>query len=354
MNTNRNIKTYLVGGAVRDELMGKLAKDRDYVVVGANPEDLLSLGYEQVGADFPVFLHPVTGEEYALARSERKNGVGYHGFDVITGPGISIEEDLIRRDLTINAIAKDENGTLIDPYGGVEDINNKILRHVSSAFAEDPLRVVRLARFAARYMDFSIAPETVTLAKSVVTSGELNHLHDNRFYAEIVKAFSDGNQGIFFDKLKVFGVFEHVNFFKNFFRKDLDVNDICTFAYMSKKCKNPVDCFLASTADAKYVETFNSHASKMAGILRWCYQQQQANAQTYLTFMKLTRGWNGGVLFCDMVDTLKFTSTPLSWTVIEIVSAIDIKSTEFPHLQGAEVGKAIDAARLNIMNAFLT
>ena len=147
------MKTYLVGGAVRDRLLGIAVKDRDYVVVGATPEDMLRLGYRPVGKDFPVFLHPQTHEEYALARTERKTGRGYHGFAFHADPSVTLEDDLRRRDLTINAIAEDGHGALIDPFGGVRDLEAKILRHVSPAFAEDPVRVLRVARFAARYAD---------------------------------------------------------------------------------------------------------------------------------------------------------------------------------------------------------
>ena len=159
------MQVYLVGGAVRDHLLGHPYHEKDYVVVGATPEQLLSEGYQPVGKDFPVFLHPKTKEEYALARTERKSGMGYHGFQFFTDTTVKLEEDLIRRDLTINAMAMDEDGTVYDPYGGQKDLNQKILRHVSNAFTEDPLRVLRVARFAARYASygFEIAEETLQL-----------------------------------------------------------------------------------------------------------------------------------------------------------------------------------------------
>lgn len=155
------MKVYLVGGAVRDELLGLPVSDRDYVVVGSTPETMLAQGFQQVGKDFPVFLHPQTHEEYALARTERKTGAGYTGFSCYSTPDVTIEDDLLRRDLTINAIAKDDQGQLTDPYNGVDDLKARVLRHVSEAFAEDPLRVLRVARFAARYAEqgFHIAPK---------------------------------------------------------------------------------------------------------------------------------------------------------------------------------------------------
>ena len=198
------MKTYLVGGAVRDRLLGIAVKDRDYVVVGASPDDLLRLGYKPVGKDFPVFLHPQTREEYALARTERKTGRGYHAFAFDTDPGVTLEDDLRRRDLTINAIAEDENGALIDPFGGVNDLRNKILRHVSPAFAEDPVRVLRVARFAARYaaQGFRVAEETLTLMQTMVKSGEVDHLVPERIWAETRKALAEPTPSAFLQSLR--------------------------------------------------------------------------------------------------------------------------------------------------------
>ena len=168
------MKIYMVGGAVRDKLLGEYSKERDFVVVGATREEMLDLGYKQVGKGFPVFLHPKTNEEYALARTERKIGKGYTDFVCDTSKDITLEEDLKRRDFTINAIAEAEDGTLIDPYGGQKDLNARILRHVSSSFSEDPLRVLRLARFAARFSDFTIHTDTMKLAKTIVESNEID------------------------------------------------------------------------------------------------------------------------------------------------------------------------------------
>ena len=161
------MKTYVVGGAVRDELLGLPVKDRDWVVVGATPEQMLAKGYLQVGRDFPVFLHPQSHEEYALARTERKTAPGYTGFVVHAAPGVTLEDDLLRRDLTINAIARDAAGNYIDPHGGRADLAARVMRHVSPAFAEDPVRILRVARFAARFADFSVAPETLALMRDM-------------------------------------------------------------------------------------------------------------------------------------------------------------------------------------------
>ena len=179
------MKTYLVGGAVRDALMGKAGADRDWVVVGGTPEAMVALGYQPVGRDFPVFLHPDTHEEYALARTERKTARGYHGFAIHAAPDVTLEEDLARRDLTINAIAQDEHGNRTDPYGGERDIAAKVLRHVTDAFREDPVRILRLARFAARFPDFSVAPETMTLMCEMVTEGEVDALVSERVWQEL-------------------------------------------------------------------------------------------------------------------------------------------------------------------------
>jgi tRNA nucleotidyltransferase (CCA-adding enzyme) len=184
-------RTYLVGGAVRDRLLGLPVQDRDWVVVGASPQELLNAGYLPVGKDFPVFLHPKTHEEVALARTERKTAAGYHGFAVHAAPDVTLEQDLARRDLTINAMAEDEHGAVIDPYQGQRDIVAKVLRHVSPAFAEDPVRILRLARFAARFADFSVAPETVELMRAMVAAGEVDALVAERVWQELSRGLME-------------------------------------------------------------------------------------------------------------------------------------------------------------------
>jgi len=195
------METYLVGGSVRDQLLGLPIKDRDWLVVGSTVENMLSLGYQAVGKDFPVFLHPKTHEEYALARTERKSAPGYKGFIVHAAPDVSLEQDLIRRDLTINAIAQDKQGNLIDPYHGQQDIKDKILRHVSPAFTEDPVRVLRIARFAARF-NFTIADETSQLIKQMVENKELEHLVAERVWQELEKALASPKPSLFFMALR--------------------------------------------------------------------------------------------------------------------------------------------------------
>lgn len=197
------MKIYLVGGAVRDQLLNLPVKDRDWVVVGATPETLLQQGYQQVGKDFPVFLHPDTHEEYALARTERKSGSGYTGFTCYAAPDVTLEDDLQRRDLTINAIAYSAKGEYIDPYHGIDDIHAKLLRHVSDAFSEDPLRVLRVARFAARFapLGFTIAPETMSLMQEMTNSGELNALTAERVWKETEKALHSQAPQVYFEIL---------------------------------------------------------------------------------------------------------------------------------------------------------
>ena len=182
------MKVYLVGGAVRDKLLGLPVKEKDWVVVGSTAQEMKDKGYKQVGKDFPVFINPKTGEEYALARTERKSGHGYAGFEFDTNPNVTLEEDLARRDLTINAIAQDEDGTLIDPFNGQEDIRNKKLRHVSDAFSEDPLRVLRVARFKANLKNFEITKETLQKIEKVVTSNEMKYLTGERIWLELTKS----------------------------------------------------------------------------------------------------------------------------------------------------------------------
>ena len=199
------MQIYMVGGAVRDALLGLPVQDRDWVVVGATPEALMALGYVPVGKDFPVFLHPASREEYALARTERKTAQGYRGFAVHAAPDVTLEEDLARRDLTINAIAQGADGALTDPYGGQRDIAARVLRHVTEAFAEDPVRILRVARFAARFPDFSIAPETLALMQRMVTDGEVDALVPERVWQELARGLMAQQPSRMFEVLRACG-----------------------------------------------------------------------------------------------------------------------------------------------------
>lgn len=225
------MKTYLVGGAVRDELLDLLVKDRDWVVTGATPEEMLKRGFKQVGADFPVFLHPDTREEYALARTERKQGRGYHGFTVYSAPDVTLEDDLKRRDLTINAMAKSTEGELVDPFGGRQDIQTRSLRHVSEAFAEDPLRILRTARFAARLqpLGFTVAEPTMALMQEMVKAGEVEHLVPERVWQEIQRALHENEPGTFFDVLRNCGALATII-------PELDQDDTYSAALKALRC----------------------------------------------------------------------------------------------------------------------
>ena len=196
------MQIYLVGGAVRDRLLGRPGGDRDWVVVGSTPEAMTAAGYRPVGKDFPVFLHPDTHEEYALARTERKHGHGYHGFQVYAAPDVTLEDDLVRRDLTINAMAQDADGRVTDPHGGQRDLAARVLRHVSPAFAEDPVRILRLARFAARFADFTVADETMALMRQMVDDGEVDHLVAERVWQELARGLMEERPSRMFEVLR--------------------------------------------------------------------------------------------------------------------------------------------------------
>lgn len=199
------MKAWIVGGAVRDELLGLPVRDRDWVVVGATPEQMLAAGFRPVGKDFPVFLHPETHEEYALARTERKTGHGYKGFTFHASPDVTLEQDLARRDLTINAMARDEDGTITDPFGGRQDLAARVLRHVSPAFSEDPLRILRVARFAARFDAFTVAPETMALMRDIVSAGEVEHLVAERVWQELARGLMEDHPQRMFAVLRESG-----------------------------------------------------------------------------------------------------------------------------------------------------
>ncbi|MHA4869013.1 multifunctional CCA addition/repair protein [Duganella sp. PWIR1] len=204
------MQTYVVGGAVRDALLGLPVKDHDHVVVGATPDDMIAQGFRPVGKDFPVFLHPKTQEEYALARTERKTAPGYKGFVFHTSPDVTLEDDLVRRDLTINAIARADDGTLTDPYGGQRDIEQRIFRHVSDAFAEDPVRILRVARFAARFSDFRVAPETNALMRQMVEQGEVDALVPERVWQELSRGLMERKPSRMFEVLRDCGALARI------------------------------------------------------------------------------------------------------------------------------------------------
>jgi len=211
------MKIYKVGGAVRDSLLGVKSADNDWVVIGSSPEEMIAEGYKPIGKDFPVFLHPDTNEEYALARTEKKSGTGYHGFTFYFGKDVSLEDDLSRRDFTINAIAEDESGNIIDPFDGQKDLSKKLFRHVSDAFYEDPLRAIRLARFHTynHLKDFTIHPSTIKSVNKIISSGEIAELSPDRVWSETLRALKSSNPNIYFEKIISLGLkdpfFKHLN-----------------------------------------------------------------------------------------------------------------------------------------------
>jgi len=204
------MKTYIVGGAVRDELLGLPVQDRDHVVIGATPEEMIRRGFTPVGKDFPVFLHPLTHEEYALARTERKTAPGYKGFVFHAESDVTLEQDLVRRDLTINAMAKAEDGAIVDPFGGRKDLQARVFRHVSEAFTEDPVRILRVARFAARFADFTIAPETNALMRRMVQAGEVDALVPERVWQELARGLMEAKPSRMFEALRACGALARI------------------------------------------------------------------------------------------------------------------------------------------------
>ncbi|HKB64155.1 MAG TPA: multifunctional CCA tRNA nucleotidyl transferase/2'3'-cyclic phosphodiesterase/2'nucleotidase/phosphatase [Burkholderiales bacterium] len=230
------MKIYAVGGAVRDELLGLPVADRDHVVVGSTPEEMVRLGYKPVGKDFPVFLHPRTHEEHALARTERKVARGYKGFQIYAAPDVTLEQDLARRDLTINALARDEAGRLIDPFGGAADLERGVLRHVSPAFVEDPVRILRVARFAARF-GFAVAPETLALMRSMVANGEADALVPERVWQEFSRGLMEGNAAFMFLVLAEAGLLQKLlPELKLAFEQGRPANDLARILVRSLEC----------------------------------------------------------------------------------------------------------------------
>lgn len=363
------MKKYLVGGAVRDELLGVQSKDRDYVVVGSTPDEMLAAGFSQVGADFPVFLHPATGEEYALARTERKNGVGYHGFDVEFDVSVTLQDDLSRRDLTMNSIAKDlETGEIIDPFNGVKDLENRILRHTSLAFAEDPLRVVRLARFYARYNTFAVAPDTMTLATKVVKSGELNHLPNERFWGELEKVFTEEQPQRFFDVLENVAFWKHITFFAELYNCETlqersFIRDAAKIVAADISVPGAEKLMLHTAVTAKCGATLES-ASSRTKVLQMNVQtlcKTDRTAESIFELLRRTKAWSDGDTFNDVLSALgvmqelektspyaRILRTNIDLQDLHNVQVVTsrIKSEPFQHLQGKQIGEAMKAARI--------
>lgn len=349
------MKIYSVGGAVRDMQLGLDPKDVDFVVVGSTAEEMLAAGFEQVGASFPVFLHPVTRDEYALARIEKKAGVGYHGFEVETA-GVTLEEDLRRRDLTINSMAWDGD-RLIDPFGGLRDLKAKVLRHTSEAFAEDPLRVLRLARFFARYSDFTVAGETMTLASQLVDAGELDALPDERFTAELAKVFTEKEPVRFFELLMELDAFRRVDFFKRLFGNAsmtriraavmtsnalFNVNDRLT-VFLVLMAQRPLEVRLSSVeakASERFAEFMAGEVNTGHGFVRWL-EKCRAFSDDLTVFNLVGKV----VLLAEKLrDPVPFRASLVHYAQR---ATAEVRSEQFPSVPvGPQLGEAIRAARV--------
>lgn len=355
-------KVYLVGGAIRDRLLQLPVAERDWVVVGATADDLLAQGYRQVGKDFPVFLHPKTKEEYALARTERKTGPGYKGFSFDTSTSVTLEQDLLRRDLTINAIAEDEAGQLIDPYHGQKDLAQKQLRHISPAFSEDPVRILRVARFAARFfsLGFSIAPETKQLMHDMVVQGEVNALVAERVWQECDKALTTDNPEEFFNVLQACGALTVL--FPEL------VDDLAqALAYLSDTAKKTNDKKMRFTAlllalSESAIESLSQRLKvpslyKQLALISQTVWQQLATSESAdqaMLLLKhldafrrpeqlehvilLARALEHGIKACDFIER-----------AYEVASSVSAKSFVTSGLSGKELGLAIEQKRLELI-----
>lgn len=366
------MKIYAVGGVIRDALLGIPCQDADYVVVGATPELMIQAGFTPVGSDFPVFLHPKSKQEYALARTERKSGVGYKGFTFQASPEVTLEEDLSRRDLTMNAIAREVDlngnqiGPLIDPYGGQTDLKEKRFRHVSPAFVEDPLRVLRLARFAARFPEFKTAPETAQLLKQLVQSNELAYLVVERIWQEISKGLLAIRPSRMLEELASCGALERL-FPKDFNRSDV-LQTTCQFVdSAATQGLNLPQRFAALMALIDFEQArewfeqmkIPSDCRAFAEIFRiWSHTYvSQLNAQSMMVFFDRADAWRKPARLhevFDLADCLKFPTS--SWRValkaLEQVDAGEIAGT-MPGANGELIREAIHQARLKVVAASL-
>ena len=366
------MKKYLVGGAVRDTLLGKNPNDKDYVVVGSTPKEMLDAGFSEVGAAFPVFLHPETGDEYALARKERKTGTGHTGFSVEFDPTITLTEDLSRRDLTINAMAIDQDtGEVVDPYGGKADLEAKVLRHVGTAFAEDPLRVVRLARFYARFTDFEIAEETVSMCREIVLSGEMDTLSNERYWAEMRKMFETSTDPMrFFHALMKFGALNSVKFFKDAFGT---VNHMKYFGdfpgFLDSVMKlaepeNRMEFFvsLAAFHDAQQVgQAFPLRIAATTKHLR-VVREMHVTAKAVFDFVTSMRGWNTtpSQAMRDLISVMVIGDAagevyPLHHFKLVLIAekGSQLSAESYMHLSGKEIGQRLAEDRMNVVRELL-
>lgn len=358
--------TFIVGGAIRDQLLGQQVKDRDWVVVGETPENMLAAGFKQVGKDFPVFLHPESHEEYALARTERKTAAGYHGFDIDASPEVTLEEDLSRRDLTINAIAKDKYGELIDPYGGMHDIEDRILRHVSPAFKEDPVRILRLARFLARYqfLGFSVAHETSELILEMINSGEVDHLVAERVWQETETALHESSPGAYFLLLKQAGalsiIMPQLNDHSEEHLMSLNVihNSIARFALL---CASLDKTSLSKFCDhLKVSNEYRRIALKAQSIINEIPSATAADILSTLNRIDFHRQPDDLPIVLEALygsqalgHVYENTGVMYLEEAAQAVANFDTKTVDLGDAKGQEIRKKIDAARLKVIQGVL-
>ena len=403
------MKVYLVGGAVRDEILGIPVAERDWCVVGSTPDELLALGYKPVGKDFPVFLHPESGEEYALARTERKTGAGYHGFQFHADPEVTIEEDLRRRDLTVNAIAIDEQGSVVDPFDGVADIESRVLRHVSDAFVEDPVRILRVAKFAARFaaLGFTIADDTIALMSEMVANGEVDALVPDRVWKETEAALTADNPQVFFDALrrcgalhrlypeidKLFGVPQTPKWHPEI---DCGIHSMMVLEQASKLSPDGDVRFAAlvhdlgkASTDKKLLPAHHGHEQRSVKLVRklatrlpvpnayrdlallvaefhgHCHRAFELKASTLLRVLRRTDAFRRPDRFEKFVvaceadargrSGLEDTPYPQAdYLRGALQSAIGVSAEEFSKgdLSGAEIGQAIEDARIRALDSY--
>lgn len=369
----QQFKVYRVGGSVRDQLLGYGSNDNDFVVVSARPEDMIALGFTSgtVGSSFAVFLDK-NGDQYALARREKKDGTGYNGFKVDFDPTVTLEEDLFRRDLTCNALAQDiGTGEIIDPFGGREDLNNRVLRHVSPAFSEDPLRVIRLARFYARWVEFKIHPSTELLARNLVCSGELDALSDERFWAELVKVFDQGGDPYrFFLFLEEIEALSKVKFFRDLFgdaadsrSRMLDARTYISSAQAYLKVADRLRVFVAlfSSRDAKQVSSsiptdvkvLTKNMKRMLDVnFDWNDDLSAATEAVFSLLASMRAFSSSNEQVNDVILATKIAESAggyykVTSSMLETLALVTraVSSAPFSHLSGKEIGSAIAAVR---------
>ncbi len=355
------MKIYLVGGAVRDKFMGIPPKDCDYVIVGATADDvklLLERGFEQVGKDFPVFLHPVSKDEYALARTERKTGVGYGGFEVSTDD-VTLIQDLARRDLSMNAMAMDlETGEIIDPYGGKHDIEAQVIRHTTEAFSEDPLRALRVARFAARY-EFTIAPETVELVKRIGETGELNHLTPERIWLELEKSVKDSKFLMFFNNLVKMDILKNCDFLRALFGEELSPLIMrAATRVVGLQAVDRFELLIAAIARTRPAAGATRRMQVGFDLLRK-YGDISFTPEGVHELIRVAGAFQEGDKFNDLMRLIEL-SQPFEVLRKHINIFVDaayecrlITAEQFPELQGKELGEAITRERIAAVNMVL-